>query len=65
MRSSAPYTHAILRGSRYGRGYNSTSILTSRVVTINTECLRPRRLPSQQLADIPSASQKADIPFTS
>ena len=56
MRSLAPYTHAILRGSRRGRGYNSTSILTSRVVTTNTEHLRLRRPPSPQLVDIPSAS---------
>ena len=65
MRSSAPYTRATLRGSRRGRGHNSTSVPTSRVVTTNTERLRPRRPPSPQPADIPSASQTADIPFTS
>ena len=58
MRSSAPYTRAMLRGSRYGRGHNSTSVLLSRVVTTNAECLRPRRLLFLQPADIPSA----DIP---
>ena len=57
MRSSAPYTRATLRGSRRGRGHNSTSVLLSRAVTTNTECLRPRRPPSPQPADIPSASR--------
>jgi hypothetical protein len=56
MRSLAPYTRATLRGSCRGRGYNSTSVLTSRVVTTNTKRLRPRRLPSPQPADILSAS---------
>jgi hypothetical protein len=56
MRSLAPYTRAILRGSHRGRGYNSTSTLSSRVVTTNTKRLRLRRLPSPQPADIPSAS---------
>ena len=65
MRSLAPYTRAILRGSYRCRGYNSTSILTSRVVTTNTKRLRPRRLPSLQLADIPSTSWTADILSTS
>ena len=56
MRFLAPYTRATLRGSCCGRGYNSTSILTSRVVTTNIKCLRLRRPPSSQLVDIPSAS---------
>jgi len=46
MRSLAPYTRATLRESRHGRGYNSTSILLSRVVTTNTKRLRLRRPPS-------------------
>ena len=63
MRSLAPYTRAILRGGRRGRGHNSTSALPSRAVTINTEGLRLRRPPSPQLADIPSADiPSADIP---
>ena len=57
MRSSAPYTHATLRGSYCGRGHNSTFALPSRAVTTNTKRLRPRRPPSLQPADIPSASQ--------
>ena len=62
MRSSAPYTRAILRGSCRGRGHNSTSVLLSRVVTTNAECLYPRRPPSPQLADILSADiLSADI----
>jgi hypothetical protein len=65
MRSLAPYTRATLRGSRRGRGHNSTSVPTSRVVTTNTKRLRPRRPPSPQPADILSASQTADIPSTS
>ena len=56
MRSLAPYTRAILRGSRRGRGYNSTSTPLSRVVTTNTKRLRLRRPPSLQPVDIPSAS---------
>jgi hypothetical protein len=64
MRSLAPYTRATLRGSRRGRGHNSTSVLTSRAVTTNTE--RLRRPPSLQPADIPSADIPfADILFTS
>ena len=55
MRSLAPYTRAILKGSCCGRGHNFTSVLLSRAVTINTECLRLRRPPFLQLADIPSA----------
>ena len=63
MRSSAPYTRATLRGSRRGRGHNSTSAPPSRAVTTNTERLRPRRPPSPQPADIPSADiPSADIP---
>ena len=61
MRSSAPYTRATLRGSCCGRGHNSTSAPLSR----NTERLRPRRPPSPQPADIPSASRTADIPSAS
>ena len=59
----------MLRGSRRGRGYNSTSAPLSRVVTTNTERLRLRRPPSPQPADIPSADIPsvgipfADIPF--
>jgi len=65
MRSLAPYTRAILRGSYRGRGYNSTFALLSRAVTTNTERLRPRRLPSPQPADIPSTDiPSADIPST-
>ena len=69
MRSSAPYTHTILRGSCCGKGYNSTSVLPSRIITTNTERLRLCRLPSPQLADILSADipsadiLSADIPF--
>ena len=55
MRSSAPYTRAILRGSRCGKGHNSTSAPPSRIVTTNAERLRLRRPPSLQLADILSA----------
>jgi hypothetical protein len=55
MKSLAPYTRAMLRGSRRGRGYNSTSAPPSRVATINAERLRPRCPPSPQPADIPSA----------
>ena len=55
MRSSAPYTRATLRGSRRGRGHNSTSAPPSRVVTTNAERLRLRRPPSPQPADILSA----------
>jgi hypothetical protein len=63
MRSLAPYTRATLRGSCRGRGHNSTSTPSSRVVTTNTKRLRPRRPPSPQLADIPSADiPSADIP---
>ena len=63
MRSSAPYTRAMLRGSRCGKGHNSTSAPPSRIVTINAECLCPRRPPSSQPADIPSADiLSADIP---
>ena len=64
MRSSAPYTRATLRGNHHGKGHNSTSALPSRIITTNTEHLRPRRPPSLQLADIPSTSQTADIPST-
>lgn len=56
MRSSAPYTRATLRGSRRGRGHNSTSAPPSRVVTTNAKRLRVRP-PSPQPADIPSASR--------
>ena len=64
MKSSAPYTHAMLRGSRRGKGYNSTSVPPSRVVTTNAERLRPRHPPSPQPADIPSADiPSADILF--
>ena len=53
----------MLRGSRRGRGHNSTSA-PSRVVTTNAKRLRPRRPPSPQPADIPSADiLSADIPF--
>jgi len=58
MRSSTPYTRMILKGSRRGRSYNST-------FATNTEHLYPRRLPSPQLADIPSTDiLSADILFT-
>jgi len=69
MRSSAPYTRAMLRGSCRGKGYNSTFALPSRAVTTNTKRLRPRRPPSLQLADILSTDilsadiPSADIPF--
>ena len=69
MRSLAPHTRATLRGSRRGRGHNSTSAPPSRVVTTNAERLRPRRPPSPQPADILSADitpidiQPADILF--
>ena len=64
MRSSAPYTRAMLRGSRRGKDHNSTSAPLSRTVTANTKRLRPRRPPSLQPADIPSADiLSADIPF--
>ena len=69
MRSLTPYTHATLRGSRRGRGYNSTSAPPSRVVTTNAKRLRLRP-PSPQPADIPSADipstdiPSTDIPFT-
>ena len=46
-----------LRGSRRGRGYNSTSILPNRVVITNAKRLRLRRPPSLQLADILSTSR--------
>ena len=63
MRSSAPYTRATLKGSHRGRGHNSTFAPPSRAVTTNTECLRLRRPPSPQPADIPSADiPSADIP---
>ena len=65
MRSLAPYTRVILRGNCRGRGYNSTFVLLSRVITINAECLRPCRPPFSQLADIPSTSWTVDIPFAS
>ena len=64
MRSSAPYTRATLRGSRRGRGHNSTFV-------INAERLCLRCPPSLQLADIPSVDissadiLSADIPSTS
>ena len=57
MRFLALYTRAILKRSHYGRGHNSTFVLLSCVVTISAECLRLRRPPSLQLADIPSANQ--------
>ena len=64
MRSLASYTRVILKGSYCSKGYNSTSAPLSRVVTTNTEYLRPRRPPSPQPADIPSADiPSADIPF--
>ena len=59
MRSLTPYTRVTLKGSRRGRGHNSTSALLSRVVTTNAKRLRLRP-PSPQLVDIPSA----DIPST-
>jgi hypothetical protein len=46
MRSSAPYTRAILRGIRRRRGPNSTSAPLSRVVNTNAERLRLYRQPS-------------------
>ena len=52
MKSSAPYTRVTLRGSRRGRGHNSTSAPPSREVTTNAKRLHP---PSPQPADIPSA----------
>jgi len=63
-----------LRGSRRGKGHNSTSAPPSRVVTTNAKRLRLRP-PSPQPADIPSADilstdilpadiPSADIPFT-
>ena len=48
----------MLRGSCYGKGHNFTSVLLSRVITTNAECLCLRHPPSPQPADIPSA----DIP---
>ena len=51
MRSSAPYTRAILRGIRHRRGPNSTAPL-SRVVNTNAKRLCLRRQPSLQPADI-------------
>ena len=52
----------MLRGSRRGRGHNSTSTLPSRVVTTNAKRLRLRP-PSPQPADIPSTDiSSADIP---
>ena len=65
MRFSALYTCVTLKGSYYGKGHNSTSVLSSRIITTNTKCLYLRHPPSLQLVDIPSASQIADIPFTS
>jgi len=56
MRSLAPYTRATLRGI-CRRSPNSTSAPPSRAVNTNAERLRPRRQPSPQPADIPSASQ--------
>jgi hypothetical protein len=56
MRSLAPYTRATLRGIRRRRGPNSTSVLPSRAVNTNAKRLRPRRPPSPQPVDIPSAS---------
>ena len=65
MRSSAPYTRAMLGGSRRGRGHNSTFTPLSCVITINTEHLRLRRPPSPQPADILSADiPSTDIPST-
>ena len=54
MRSLAPYTRATLKGSRRGRGHNSTSTPPSQVVTTNAKRLRVRP-PSPQPADILSA----------
>ena len=66
MRSSAPYTRAMLRGSHRGKGYNSTSAPLNRIVTTNTKHLRLCCLPSPQPADIPSADILfMDILFTS
>ena len=63
MRSSAPYTHTILKGSCCGRGHNSTSAPMSCVVTTDAECLHPCRLPSPQPADISSVDiPSVDIP---
>jgi len=69
MRSLAPYTCAILRGSCRGKGHNSTFAPLSRAITTNTERLCLRRPPSPQPADIlsidiPSADiPSMDIPF--
>ena len=65
MRSLAPYTHVILRGNCRSKSHNFTSALLSRVITTNTKYLRPRRPPSLQPVDIPSASWTADIPSAS
>ena len=64
MRSSAPYTRAILRGSHRGRGHNSTST-PSAPLSRNTTRLRLHRPPFPQPVDIPSASQTVDIPSAS
>ena len=56
MRSLAPYTCVILRGSYRSRGHNSTSVLLSRVITTNTERLYLYYPPSPQLVDIPSTN---------
>jgi len=60
MRSSAPYTCVMLRGSYCGKGHNPTFASLSYAVTTNTKYLRLRRPPSPQLADILSI----DILFT-
>ena len=54
MRSLAPYTRAMVRGSRRRRGPNSTSAPLSRAVNTNAERLRLRCQPSSQLVGIPS-----------
>ena len=65
MRSSALYTHVILKGSHRSKGHNSTSAPPSRIIITNTKHLRPRRPPSPQPADIPSTDiASADIPST-
>jgi len=46
----------ILKGNHHSRGHNST-------FATKVERLHLRRLPSPQLADIPSTSQTADILF--
>ena len=63
MKSSAPYTHIILRGSHCGKGHNFTFAPPSCIITTNAERLCPHRPPSPQPADIPSTDiPSADIP---